>query len=71
MTRFVGTQHRDEIERDPLVAWRRGVALDALGARLLPARPRGVLRAPHRVFNAMDDQLQLEIARVLNGRAPT
>lgn len=67
MARIVGTQNRSEFILDPLEALQRGQFLDQLGPKLLPPRPRGVMRAPHRVFNAMDDARQLEQARLLNG----
>ena len=68
MTHIVGRQDRSEFIRDSTEAWRRGAVLDKMGSQLVPARPRGVLRARHSVFNALDDQRQLEIARALNGR---
>lgn len=70
MTRIVGNQNRSELIVDPKEALRRGAALDRLGPALLPQRPRGVMRATHRAFNAMDDQRQLDIARLLNGLKP-
>ena len=67
MTRIVGTQNRDEFILDPVEAWHRGRALDQmLAATRLPIK-RGVMRAPHHVFNQMDDLRQLEQARLLNG----
>jgi len=67
MTRHVGTQNRDEFIRDPVEAWHRGRVLDhRLAATWLPVKP-GVMRAPHRVFNRIDDLRQLEQARLLNG----
>ena len=66
MTRTVGHQDRSEIILDPAEALRRGAALDRLLPALLPARPRGVTRAPHPVFNLIDDQRQLQVARLLN-----
>ena len=67
MTRIVGTRNRSEFILDPEEAWRSGRVLDWMlaGARL-PV-PRGVMRAPHRVFNALDDRRQLDQARLLNG----
>ena len=66
MTRTVGTQLRSEFILDPAVAWHRGRALDKmLAATALPVK-LGVLRAPHHVFNELDDLRQLEQARVLN-----
>ena len=67
MTRIVGTQLRTEFILDPIEAWHRGRALDKmLAATAFPVK-HGVMRAPHRVFNEMDDLRQLEQARVLNG----
>ena len=67
MTRIVGTQHRDEFILDPVEAWHRGRVLDQmLAVTRLPIK-RGVMRAPHHVFNQMDDLRQLEQARLLNG----
>ena len=66
MTRIVGTQNRTEFILDPIEAWHRGRVLDQmLKAARIPVE-RGVTRAPHRVFNAMDDARQLEQARLLN-----
>jgi hypothetical protein len=69
MTRIVGTQDRSEFILDPAQAWRRGAALDQMWPSLLPPQPRGVMRATHRVFNALDDQRQLEQARLVNDPA--
>jgi hypothetical protein len=66
MTRIVGTQNRNEFILDPVEAWHRGRALDQmLAAARIPVE-RGVTRAPHRVFNAIDDARQFEQARRLN-----
>jgi hypothetical protein len=35
-------------------------------ASAAPDRPKGVMRASHRLFNAMDDERQLITARRLN-----
>ena len=66
MTRIVGNQNRSEFILDPVQALRRGILLDQMWPALLPPRLRGVMRAPHRVFNEIDDQRQLEQARLLN-----
>lgn len=66
MTRTVGHQHRSEIVLYPTQAFMRGAALDRMLPKLLPEHPRGVMRAAHKVFNAIDDQRQLEVARLLN-----
>lgn len=70
MTRIVGTRNRNEFILDPEEAWRSGRVLDRMlaGARL-PIQ-RGVMRAPHRVFNALDDRRQLDQARLLNESSP-
>jgi hypothetical protein len=66
MTRIVGTRNRTEFIVDPVEAWHRGRALDQmLAAARIPVE-RGVTRAPHRVFNAIDDARQLDQARLLN-----
>ena len=65
MTRIVGSQNRTEFILDPVEAWHRGRVLDQmLAASRIPVE-RGVTRAPHRVFNAIDDARQLEQARRL------
>lgn len=66
MARIVGTQDRTEFILDPVQALRRGVVLDRMGSALLSRHASGVVRAPHKVFNALDDQRQLELARRLN-----
>ncbi|MBA3593100.1 MAG: hypothetical protein M3Q12_02580 [Pseudomonadota bacterium] len=66
MTRVVGTQNRSEFILDPVEAWHRGRALDQMLAAARIPVPRGVLRAPHRVFNEIDDARQLAQARLLN-----
>lgn len=66
MTRTVGTQNRNEFILDPVEAWHRGRVLDQmLAAARIPVE-RGVKRASHCVFNAIDDARQLEQARRLN-----
>jgi hypothetical protein len=69
MTRIVGTQLRSEFILDPVQAWHRGRTLDQMLAAARIPVPRGVQRAPHRVFNQMDDARQLEQARLLNSPA--
>jgi hypothetical protein len=66
MARIVGTQDRTEFIVDPVQALRRGAVLDRMGTALLPRHASGVVRAPHKVFNALDDLRQLELARRLN-----
>ena len=69
MTRIVGDQNRSEFILDPVEALRREAVLDQLGPQILPPRPHGVMRAKHAVFNALDDQRQLEMAKILNAAA--
>lgn len=64
--RIVGQQDRDEVERDPQRAWRRGQALDDLLKGTLPPHPRGVFRGSHAYFNALDDLRSRDIASRLN-----
>ncbi len=68
MVRIVGTQHRTQFVLDPAEALRRGRALDRMLSSAGAPVPRGVVRAPHRVFNELDDQRQLQATRRLNGR---
>ncbi len=67
MTRIVGNQNRSEFILDPEEALCGGTELDQMWPPLLPPRPRGVMRSPHRLFNTTDDQRQLDQARLLNG----
>jgi hypothetical protein len=71
MTRIVGTQNRSEFILDPVEAWHRGRVLDQMLAIARPPVQRGVQRAPHSVFNQIDDLRQLEQARLLNSPLPT
>ena len=64
--RIVGKQNRTEIELDPVKAYRRGLALDALLVGILPRPPRGVTRGTHQYFNRIDDQRQANTARKIN-----
>ena len=66
MTRIVGTRNRTEFILDPVEAWHRGRVLDQMLAAALMPVEHGVKRAPHHVFNAIDDARQLEQARRLN-----
>lgn len=66
MTRTVGSRDRNEFVLDPVEAWRRGRVLDRQLRAAWPALPVGVTRAPHRVFNELDDRRQLVQARQLN-----
>ena len=65
--RIVGRQDRSEIELDPVKAYRRARALDAMLHAALPPVPRGVTRGTHEHFNRLDAALQIEAARKLNG----
>ncbi len=64
--RTVGTQTRSEFETDSNLAWRRGVALDAMLLAALPARRRGVWRLNHEQMNRLDLARQLEQAAKVN-----
>ena len=66
MTRTVGQQQRTEFILDPAQALRRCRVLEAMLAQAMPAIPKGVIRAPHRILNQLDDARQLAIARRLN-----
>jgi len=66
MTRIVGTQNRSEFILDPVEAWHRGRILDQMLASARPPMQHGVQRAPHHVYNQIDDLRQLEQARLLN-----
>lgn len=64
--RVVGSQNRSEIELDPVKAYRRARALDAMLPAALPCVPRGVTRGTHEHFNRLDAARQIEAARKLN-----
>jgi len=63
--RIVGRQDRSEIELDPVKAYRRARALDAMLHAALPRVPRGVTRGTHEYFNRVDAARQIAAARVL------
>jgi hypothetical protein len=65
--RIVGRQDRSEIELDPVKAFRRARALDAMLHAALPPVRRGVTRGTHEHFNRLDAARQIEAARRLNG----
>ena len=69
--KIVGDQDRSEIELDPVKAYRRGKALDAMLRGALLPRARGVMRASHAEFMRIDAERQIEQARVLNGKPPS
>lgn len=65
--RIVGRQDRSEIELDPVKAYRRARALDAMLHAVLPPVRRGVTRGTHEHFNRVDAARQIAAARRLNG----
>lgn len=64
--RIVGAKNRSEIETDPLQAWQRGKALDAMLRAAQPARQRGVWRLTHAQMNLLDLARQLAQAAKVN-----
>ena len=62
----IGNLPRDEIVLDPLEALRRGRVLDLMLKGALPRVPRGVTRGTHAIFQAMDEQRMVNIAKKLN-----
>ena len=66
MTRVVGHARSTQFERDPVKAYRRARAIDAMLRSVLPRRPRGVTRGTHAHFNRVDDARMIEAARKLN-----
>jgi hypothetical protein len=66
MTRIVGNQPRDEFELDPHKSWSRIREMDRLFHGVNDPIPKGVYRASHVFFNAMDDARALAQARKLN-----
>ncbi len=64
--KVVGSKNRDEIELDPLKAWRRGAELDKLLLSTSVPHPRGVWRQSHKAMNDMDFARQVAIAARLN-----
>jgi len=64
--RIVGNQERSEVELDPVQAYRRGRALDAMLHGAAPPVVRGVLRGTHEYFNRLDAERQTQTARALN-----
>ena len=63
--RIVGKQDRSEIELDPVQAYRRGRALDAMLRGAAPPVMRGVMRGTHEYFNRLDAERQTQTARAL------
>jgi hypothetical protein len=66
MSRIVGTNNRTEFILDPVQAWHLGRRLDQMLAVARVPVLRGVQRAPHKVFNQIDDANQLAQARLVN-----
>ncbi len=64
--RIVGEQNRSEIELDPVKAYRRGRALDAMLRSAAPPIARAVMRGTHEYFNRLDAERQTQVARALN-----
>jgi hypothetical protein len=66
--RIIGPNHeRTEIELDPVRAYRRGRALDAMLRHALPAPRRGVSRGSFARFAREDEARMREAARKING----
>ncbi len=64
--RIVGEQDRSEVELDPVKAYRRGRALDAMLRSAAAPVVRGVIRGTHEYFNRLDAERQAQTARPLN-----
>ncbi len=65
--RIVGTQQRCEIELDPVKAYQRARALDAILRSVRPPIVRGVTRGTHEYFNRLDAERRNEAARAQCG----
>jgi hypothetical protein len=66
--RVVGpNRDHSEIELDPVLAYRRGRALDAMLRAALPAPKRGVFRGSFADFAREDEARMRAAARKLNG----
>ena len=66
--RVVGpNRNHTEFELDPVQAYRRGRALDAMLRAALPAPKRGVFRGSFAHFAREDEARMREAARKLNG----
>ncbi len=61
--KMVGTQDRNEIELDPVEAYRRSRRLDMQLRGCVPQRPRGVTRATAKARASMDEAHMLLSAR--------
>lgn len=66
LMRIVGKQDRSEIELDPVKAYRRGRALDAMLRSAAAPIVRGVTRGAHEHFNRVDAIRQRQVARAPN-----
>jgi hypothetical protein len=66
--RIIGNQNRNEIELDPVIAYRRGRRLDLMLRAVNPVRPSGVTRGTHVEFQRLDEARMIEIARRINGQ---
>ena len=64
--RIVGNRDRSDIELDPVKAFRRGQALDAMLRDAAPPIVRGVTRGTHEYFNRIDAERQTHAARPVN-----
>jgi hypothetical protein len=64
--KLVGTQNRDEFELDPVKAWQRGRALDALLRSNSTPFPRGVWRMTHAQMNKADLERQVDQFKRIN-----
>jgi hypothetical protein len=65
--RIVGTnREHSEVELDPVLAYRRGRALDAMLRTALPPIDRGLRRATAAEFQALDEARARLIARRIN-----
>ena len=65
--RIIGTnREHSEVELDPVLAYRRGRALDAMLRTALPPFERGLRRATAAEFQALDEARALLIARRVN-----
>jgi hypothetical protein len=66
--RIIGNQNRNEIELDPVIAYRRGRRLDLMLRAANPVRPSGITRGTHAEFQRLDDARMIEMARRINGQ---
>lgn len=65
--RIIGTnREHSEVELDPVLAYRRGRALDAMLRTALPPLDRGLRRATAAEFQALDEARARLIARRIN-----